>query len=179
MCLIFHSWCRTFALLIWFLRVKVIRTLIIMEPLIRHISMYILVHVSQYDRTWPGLCCFARESKAFLSFQKSMKLFMVAELAEVRRWVTQLCVLLLQDVWGYIFFFFNVGRRGHTGALWALLTGALWDERIRGDWQLGSFPSFIVSSTYCLLQWGKLIMSSTPCFTPLPFYSDHQHTWKS
>lgn len=28
------------------------------------------------------------------------------------------------------------------------------------------FPSFIVSSAYCLLQWGKLIMSSTPCLTP-------------
>lgn len=42
-------------------------------------------------------------------------------------------------------------------------------KRIEGDWQLDFFsPSFIVSSAYCLLQWGKLIMSSTPCFTPSP-----------
>lgn len=35
--------------------------------------------------------------------------------------------------------------------------------------------SLIVSSAYCLLQWGKLIMSSTPCFTPPPllFRSSH------
>lgn len=92
--------------------------------------------------------------------------------------VTQSCTAVVGCVWGL--FFFRGGGRG----LWALLTGALWDERIQGDWQLCFFffLSFIVSSAYCLLQWGKLIMSSTPCLTPtpppLPFYSDH-HTWKS
>lgn len=62
-----------------------------------------------------GLDCVALlESKAFLSFQRSMKCFTVAELAEVRRWVTQSCVAVAKCV-GIFFFFLMLGGGGTQG----------------------------------------------------------------
>lgn len=90
----------------------------------------------------------------FSSNQKRMKLFTVVDLFRAPCCTTQslhCSCRACRDFWG----------------LWALLTGAFVRlKRIREDWQLGFFPSFIVSSAYRLLQWGKLIMSSTHCFTP-------------
>lgn len=57
--------------------------------------------------------------------------------------VTQLCIAVAWCL-GIYFFYFLFWDGGVS--MWALLTGALWDERIGRDWQLGFFSVF-----HCLI----------------------------